>query len=280
VIAVAARHRHDPFGARPTLALEPLEGPADFFTRAEQAGEPHGVFERERGALAGMRTCGMRGVADQERSSARPCRQGRHIERRGDRDLVHRRDDLRHRVMPAGVKRPQMPPQRALVHRAEGRGVDAVDRLRAPAHRAVIRLGGAEAIAEETALSERHGEPWRGARRVQDRSRHEAAETDQSGIEGHGAIGNHMATHRRMHTIGADQEVALGAGAIGKMRDDRLVGAVLDPHQPLFELDRDAVVLGFRQDRLVEGGAAHVDGRRAEPPFQVAVDGSERDARL
>jgi len=47
-----------------------------------------------------------------------------------------------------------------------------------------------------------------------------------------------MANATPMHTIGADQEVALALVPIRQMRDDRLVGRGLDPRPagPLFEL--------------------------------------------
>ena len=43
-----------------------------------------------------------------------------------------------------------------------------------------------------------------------------------------------MPAHSRMHAVGADQEIALGAAAVGEVRDDGLVGAVLDARPAAF----------------------------------------------
>ena len=77
-----------------------------------------------------------------------------------------------------------------------------------------------------------------------------------------------MAAHRRVHAVGADDEIALGRGAVGEMRDDRLVGAILDRDQALFELECDVLAPGLVDQHLVQRGAAHVDGGLAEtlPP--------------
>ena len=75
-VAVAAGDGDDLLGTRTAFGLESLEGfarvPASVL---HQPAEPHGVLQCQRGALAGMRAGGMRGVADQQRASARPGRQ-------------------------------------------------------------------------------------------------------------------------------------------------------------------------------------------------------------
>ena len=59
-------------GTGPALGLEILEGYTKLLLVLHQAAEPHGVFERQRGAQAGMRAGGMRGIADQKRALSRP----------------------------------------------------------------------------------------------------------------------------------------------------------------------------------------------------------------
>src|SRR6202012_3389362 len=133
----------------------------------------------------------------------------------------------------------QMPPDRVLTHGAEGRGLDTVRGLRAPPHRAVLGIGAAKAVAEEAALAERGLDPLPDSGVFQEPPRHKAAKTDQAGVERLGAEGNDMGTRGRMPPVRADPEVAFGAGAVGKMRDDWPVGAILDAHQPLFEVNVD-----------------------------------------
>ena len=78
-----------------------------------------------------------------------------------------------------------------------------------------------------------------------------------------------------MHAVGADQEVTLGAGAIGKVGDHALIGAVLDADQPLVKEELDVLAPRLVYDRLVEAGPAHVHRRPTETPFHVLVDGAE-----
>src|SRR5205807_2443654 len=177
VVAVAAGQRNDAFGARTTFALEILEGRAQLLATLQEANEPQGVLERERSALAGLRTGGVGGISRQNRPSER--------------------------------------------------------RLHALACSAVL----------------------------DQRPRHKPAKADQAGIERFWAIGHDMGSHHRMHAVGADQEVTLGAGAVGKVRDHALIGAVLDADQPLVKEELDVLAPRLVYDRLVEGGPAHVHRR-------------------
>ncbi len=74
---------------------------------------------------------------------------------------------------------------------------------------------------------------------LEQRPRHETAEADQAGVERPRAIGHHVPSHRRMHAIGADHEIAFGRRAVGEMRDDRLVGAILDMDEPFLVMEPD-----------------------------------------
>src|SRR5579871_7074118 len=100
--------------------------------------------------------------------------------------------------------------------------------LGAPAHSSVD-IGAAIAVTEETGLTESHAQARPGIRHVQQFTRHKAAETDQSRVERHRAIGNDMAARDGMHAVGADDEIAFGARTILEMRGNGSVGAVLDP---------------------------------------------------
>ena len=84
-----------------------------------------------------------------------------------------------------------------------------------------------------------------------------------------------MGSHRRMHAVGADQEIALGAGAVRKVRDHALIGAVLDADQPLVKEQLDILAPGLVHDRFVEGGTAHVHCRLTETLLHVLVDAAE-----
>ena len=81
-----------------------------------------------------------------------------------------------------------------------------------------------------------------------------------------------------MHAIGADHEIALGKGAVGEMRDDGLVGAILDGDQPLLEPQLDILAPGLVDERFVQRGAAHVHRGLAETLPHVLVDGTEPGA--
>ena len=81
-----------------------------------------------------------------------------------------------------------------------------------------------------------------------------------------------------MHAIGADHEIALGKRAVGEMRDDRLVGAILDGDQPLLEPQLDILAPGFVDEGFVQRGAAHIHRGLAETLPHVLVDGTEPGA--
>ena len=81
-----------------------------------------------------------------------------------------------------------------------------------------------------------------------------------------------------MHAVGADHEIALGKGAVGEMRDDRLVGAILDGDQPLLEPQLDVLAPGLVDQRLVQRGAAHVHCGLTETLPHVLVERAEPGA--
>ncbi len=245
-----------------------------------QPAQPHGVLQRERGALAGVRTGGVRGVPDQERPLARPGRQGRDVERRRDHDVFGGFQQSRDRIVPAGVEVAQVPLQRILAHGAERRGIDAVRGLGAPPHHAVVRIGTAEAVAEEPALPECRLHALSDRDALDHRARHKTSEADQAGIEGGWAIRDDVRTHGGMHAVRADQEVAFGAGAVGKMRDNRLVGAIFDADEPLLEGEFDVLAPGLVHDSFVECRAAHVDRGLTEALLHVVVDRAEPGSGL
>src|SRR6478672_11833800 len=152
--------------------------------------------------------------------------------------------------------------------------------LRAPPHRAVLGIGAAKAVAEKSALPERRLDALPDRRSIKQRARDEAAEADQPGVERFWPVGGHMRPHRRMHAVGTDQEITFGAGAVAKMRDDRLVGAVLNARKALLEMQPDVVAPGLVHDDLVQRGAAHVHRRLAETRLHVAIDRAEPAPRL
>src|SRR5207244_11902155 len=133
------------------VLYELLKGQSSLRHVLHQAAEPHGVFERERGALSGMRTGGVRGVADQQRALAPPGRQRRDVERRRHHDVLGGLQNLRDRIVPAGMEIEQVPLDRILTHSTERRGTGAVRWLRATPHHAVGRIGTATALAERAA---------------------------------------------------------------------------------------------------------------------------------
>jgi hypothetical protein len=222
-----------------------------------------------------VRAGGVRGVADQQRPLPPPGRQCRDVEGGGDDNVFSRLQQSRDRIVPAGVEVEEMSLQRLLIHGAEGCRVDAMRRLGAPPHHAVVRVGAAEAVAEKSALPEGrlHPLPDRGVR--EHGPRHKTAKTDQAGIERLGAVRNHMRAHGRMHAVGADQKIAFGAGAVGEVGDHGLIGAVFDAHQPLLEGEFDVLAPGLVHDRFVERGAAYVDRGLAEARLHVPVDRAE-----
>ena len=83
-----------------------------------------------------------------------------------------------------------------------------------------------------------------------------------------------------MDAVSADQEVALGAGAVRKARDHALIGADVDADQPLVKEQLDVLAPGLIHDRFVESGPAHVHRRLTEPLFHILVDGGEPVSRL
>ena len=84
-----------------------------------------------------------------------------------------------------------------------------------------------------------------------------------------------MTAGGRMHAVRSDQEIALGAGAIGEVGHNRLIGPVFDVDQAFFERYLDILAPGRRQDRLKEGGAAHVHRGLAETLLHILVDRAE-----
>src|SRR5438477_267132 len=113
----------------------------------------------------------------------------------------------------------------ATMHSARGR------RLGAPPHHAILGIGTAEPEAEKSAPPERRPHALACSAVLDQRARHKPAESDQAGIERFWAIGYDMGSHHRMDAVGADQEVAIGAGAVRKVRDHALIGAVVDADQ-------------------------------------------------
>ena len=87
-----------------------------------------------------------------------------------------------------------------------------------------------------------------------------------------------MRTHGGMHAVGADHEVALGAGAISEMRDDGPVGAILDGDEAFLEPQLDILAPCPVDQRLAQRGAAHVHRGLAEALPHVLVDGTEAGA--
>ena len=108
-------------------------------------------------------------------------------------DVFGRLQNPRDRIVPAGVEIEQMPLDRVLAHGAEGRGIGAMRRLRAPPHHAVVGIGAAKAVAEEAALPERRHHALADRHVLDHRSRHEAAEADQAGVERFWAVRDHVA---------------------------------------------------------------------------------------
>src|SRR5204862_6375928 len=113
---------------------------------------------------------------------------------------------------------------------------------------------------------------------AEERSRNKTAEADQAGVERLWAIRDNVCAHRGMNAIGADDETALGNGAVGEMRDDGLVGAGLDGDKPLLEPQLDILAPGLVGEGFVQRGAAHVHRRLAEALSHVLVDGTEAGA--
>ena len=211
-VAVAAGHRDDLLRARAALGLEILEGQAEFLTVLHQPAEPHRVLQRERSALAGMRAGGVRGVADQKRAL---------------RDQVGKVATSSVSVttmfsaasMICGIgscqpawKSRKCCLHRVLAHGAERRGVDAVRGLRAPPHHAVVGIGAAKAVAEESALPERRLDalPDRRVRQARERGT-KPPKPIRPVSNGFGPSGITCVAHRRMHAVGADHEIAFGA---------------------------------------------------------------------
>ncbi len=182
--------------------------------------------------------------------------------------------------MPAGMEVEQMPPDLILAPGAERCRIRAMPGLGAPPHRAVVRIRTAVTVAEEPALSERglHALPDR--RGLKQCPWQKTAEADQAGVERLGTIRDDMRAHGRVYAIGADQEVAFSAGAVGEVRDNGLIGAIFDADKPFLEEQLDALAPGLVDNRLVQRGAAHVHGGLAETLQHVAVDRAEPGSAL
>ena len=95
-------------------------------------------------------------------------------------------------------------------------------------HHIVVRIGTAEAATEKSALAERRLDALSDRGVGQQRPRRKTAKADQAGVERLRAVRNDMLPHGRMDAVGTDQEVTLGAGSVGEMRNDGLIGTVLD----------------------------------------------------
>ena len=202
---------------------------AELLPVLHQPAEPHRILQRERGALAGMRAGGVRGVADQQRALARPGRQGRDVERVGDHDVLGGVDDARDRIVPAGMEIAQMLLQRCLAHGAKRRRVDAMRGLRAPPHHAVVRIGAAKAVAEKAALPERRLDALadRRVRRARDRGT-KPPKPIRPVSNGFGPSGITCVRTAECTPSAPIRKSPSARGAVGEMRDDRLVGAILD----------------------------------------------------
>src|SRR5579872_4803703 len=130
-----------------------------------------------------MRTGGVGGISDQERASARPGRECCDIKRIGDRDVVGSFQDARDRIVPAGMEVEQVPPYCVPIHGTEGCGLDPVGGLRAPPHRADLRDRADVAVAEKAALAERRDDALAYTAILDQGSRRETTEADETGIE-------------------------------------------------------------------------------------------------
>ena len=117
--------------------------------------------------------------------------------------------------MPAGMEIEQMTSDRLLIHRAVGRSVETLGGLRTPPHCAFFRVRTAKPVTEESALSEGGLDALADAGILDQRPRHKAAESDQSGVERPRPVGYDMLANDRMHTVSANQKIALGAAAVG-----------------------------------------------------------------
>jgi hypothetical protein len=89
-----------------------------------------------------------------------------------------------------------------------------------------------------------------------------------------------MLADSRMHAVRSDQKIAFGAGAIGEVGHNGLIGPVFDSDQALFERYFDIFAPGRRQDRLEEHGAAHVHRGLTEALLHIPVDRAEPGPRL
>src|SRR5258706_7988378 len=61
-VAIASRERNDALHAWPPFGFEGLKRRTGLVSFLHQSSQPHGVFQRQRGTLASMRTGGMRGI--------------------------------------------------------------------------------------------------------------------------------------------------------------------------------------------------------------------------
>ncbi len=82
----------------------------------------------------------------------------------------------------------------------------------------------------------------------------QALEPEQSGVAGAGCRGIDDAAHARAHSVGADEDLTGGMGAVGEVRRDRL-GVFVDANEPLAVLEPDARLLSAGMQDAVQHAA-------------------------
>ncbi len=115
-------------------------------------------------------------------------------------------------------------------------------------------------VAEEAVLAEDEVDALVGARSDTGvEAGAEATGGEQAGVYGFWGFGHDGLADLGADAVGADDEVAFDAGAVGEVGEDGLVGQVFDGDEAFVVVDGDALGFGLLDEHAVEGGAGDHD---------------------
>jgi hypothetical protein len=104
----------------------------------------------------------------------------------------------------------------------------------------------------------------------------DASGCGEAAVDGLWGVGHDGLTDLRANAVGADDEVTLDRGAVGKVGDDGLIRLVFDADETLVEVDGDALLGGaIDEDAMERGASDHDSGLTIESGVTGAVAGEK-----
>jgi hypothetical protein len=262
--AVAAAEGDDPVGARAAVLLECAE---DFFDGsavgfAEEFGEVLSVFEGHGGSLAGVRSYGVGGVADENGAAGAPTGKAGDVVDRDVEDLLGGLDELRDRLYPVAMEREEA----LLDFRFSGGGglLAGFERGHggAPPHGSGAGWSDDVEVAEEAVLAEDEVDAligaWSDGSGVVD-ARADSAGGGEAAVDGFGSVGHDRLPDLRADAVGTDDEVSFDTGSVGEVGDDGLAGGVFDGGEAFVVADGYALAFGAVDEDAMQCGAGDHD---------------------